>query len=660
MGKRSIVNIGLLLCGLPAMAIAQFIDTPNSQLMKTDLLVVTAHPDDETMMAATMARYADEGKVVALVCCTHGEGGGNGTGKESGRALGMVREAELRQCLRVLGVRHLYFLDQLDFAYTESVQATLTKWGHDESLRRLVRLVRLLRPDVICTMDPAPVGGQHGHHQAAGRLATEAFEAAADGKAFPELALDEGLTPWRARKLYWSSSGSTATVQIATDGIAHGILASSGGKSYRDIGWEAARNHRSQGFDKFLTSLAGNSARRPAARPNGFLLIKSRILVDPRSEKDLFDGIAAAQVGGPERRSDVLAGSLAETVTEAPLAAGLRPRENVVNYREWLRTNGISRMMTRLPARVTVVRSRADNRLDVEITNRSADAKSGRVSLLAPTGWTLEKDDLPYAVPAYGTVIVPFHCAVPAEAAVGSHDASVRLGSGVEACKLDVVPSLGLKRLATLMPVDADVGKWRKGPIAPIPIPYTNRVQGKVKDANECSGQFFLGYDDDGLQVLVEVVDDTVASNIAPDDIKAHWRSTSVEICLDPTPRSENTLSSFKLGIFPQDTTGIVRAARDADAHPGPLEQIKSKVRIASRSTSTGYVVEAHIPWTEMGRPHDRRPLSGDAFGFNVIIYHASKKDARVGENIGKARLAWSFWPGVPGRPEVWGMAFLE
>src|ERR1017187_8795582 len=120
MGNRWIVTIGLLLCGLPEVAIAQgaqaqVIDTPNLQMMKTDLLVVTAHPDDETLMAATMARYADLGKVVALVCCTHGEGGGNGTGKESGRALGMVREAELRQCLRVLGVRHVYFLNQLDF-----------------------------------------------------------------------------------------------------------------------------------------------------------------------------------------------------------------------------------------------------------------------------------------------------------------------------------------------------------------------------------------------------------------------------------------------------------------------------------------------------------------------------------------------------------------
>src|SRR5262249_13055033 len=138
-------------------------------------------------------------------------------------ALGMVREAELRRCLAVLGVGHLHFLDQPDWGYTESVQATLKKWGHEESLRRLVRVVRLLRPEVVCTMDPAPIGGKHGHHQGAGRLAAEAFTAAADPSCFPEQLRDEGLSPWRIRKLYWSSFTGPSTVRIATDSKIRGI-----------------------------------------------------------------------------------------------------------------------------------------------------------------------------------------------------------------------------------------------------------------------------------------------------------------------------------------------------------------------------------------------------------------------------------------------------
>jgi LmbE family N-acetylglucosaminyl deacetylase len=626
--------------------------------MKTDLLVVTAHPDDETMMAATMARYADAGKVVAVVACTRGEGGGNGTGKEGGAALGLVREAELRRCLGILGVRHLYFLNQLDWAYTESVRATLAKWGHDESLRRLVRLVRLLRPDVVCTMDPTPVGGQHGHHQAAGRLATEAFEAAADPNAFPELLRDEGLAAWRIRKLYWSSFGG-GTVRLATDGTANGVLAAaSAGKRYADIGWEAARQHRSQGFDKFLASLA-TAATPPPARPNGFLLVKSRILVNPLSEKDLFDGVAGARVDGPETQHDRLASSLPPPVAAAPLEVSFRPRDNVLDFKDWLARNGLSRLETRLPAHASVERGHT-NLIWLTVTNHTPRPEQGSVTLLVPSGWRLEGTEEARTFPKHTPLTFSLRCAVPANADVKSYDATVRLGNQTAMGKLDVVPSLSVKRLATLLPVDADPAKWEAAKVPPVPIPPTNLVQGRVKSPQECSGRFFVGYDDAGLQVLVEVTDDMVVCNIAPDDIKAHWRTTSVEICIDPQPESENTFTTFKLGIFPQDTNGTVRAARDADANPGPLERIQSKIHLASRITATGYVVEAHILWSEIAQAPNPIPWAGMKIGFNVILYHAGKKEARVGEDVGKSRLAWSCWPGVPGRPEVWGRAFLE
>jgi hypothetical protein len=158
------------------------------------------------------------------------------------------------------------------------------------------------------------------------------------------------------------------------------------------------------------------------------------------------------------------------------------------------------------------------------------------------------------------------------------------------------------------------------------------------------------------------VTDDTVVANIAPDDIKAHWRSTSTEIAIDPTPRSEHTLGAFKLGIFPADTTGHVRAARDADANPGPVDQVDPEVKLASRRTPTGYVVEARIPFASLA-PKDGqalRPTPGTRLGFNVILFHAGKQEAAVGEDINKARLAWAFRGGIWGRPVSWGTAVLE
>ena len=56
------VGITPLLAVLAIVACGKADETPNLQVLKTDLLVVTAHPDDETMMAAAMARYVDEGK----------------------------------------------------------------------------------------------------------------------------------------------------------------------------------------------------------------------------------------------------------------------------------------------------------------------------------------------------------------------------------------------------------------------------------------------------------------------------------------------------------------------------------------------------------------------------------------------------------------------
>jgi LmbE family N-acetylglucosaminyl deacetylase len=651
------VEMRALLSVFALAACVQAEDTPNLQMLKTDLLVVTAHPDDETMMAGAMARYVDAGKTVALAVCTRGEGGGNGTGRESGSALGIVREAELRRCLAVLGVRQLHFLDQPDWGYTESVRATLNKWGHQESLRRLVRVVRLLRPEVVCTMDPAPVGGQHGHHQAAGRLATEAFAAAADPSAFPEQLRDEGLSTWRIRKLYWTSFAGPSTVRITTEGKTHGSLAAiAPDKTYAALAIEAARHHRSQGFDKFLAAMA-KAPGGPPARPNSFLLVKSRVLVNPREEKDLFDGLAGVKLDGPEARDDVLASGLAPPAGEPRLIAQLLPRPQIVEYREWLQANGLARLLTRLPARVTVVQGRAANALPVEIINPSKERRTGTVSLVAPEGWKLAKSELTYDVPARGRSVVAFSCAVPADAAVKGYNVAVRLGSETENGQLDVVPALALKHLTAPFGVDAAIDKWQNARIAATPIPHVNMVQGRVAGPQECSGRFFAGYDDKGLQVLVDVTDDAVCSNIAPDDIKAHWRSTSVEICIDPTPPSENTFTTFKLGVFPEDTSGKVRAARDADAHPGELQRLGSRIRLASRRSVTGYIVEAHLPWEEIGLA---KPAAGRMIGFNIILYHAGKKEARVGEDVGKARLAWSFWPSVPGRPEVWGSAWFE
>jgi LmbE family N-acetylglucosaminyl deacetylase len=715
--------------------------TDNQKLMKVDLMVVTAHPDDEGICAATMARLALDGsKSVALVTATHGEGGGNSTGKESGPALGLVREVELRRCLAVLGVQYLQFLDVTDFAYTESATATLERWGHEPTLRRLVRLVRLMRPDVIVTMDPAPTGGQHGNHQVAGRLATEAYEAAADPSRFPELLHDEGLPVWRVRKLYYASgSGATLSVPTAT-------ISPSRGKSYGAIAGDALRNHRSQGFDKFF------GTPRPGpfmSRPNQFVRVKSRVLILPDEERDLLDGVdsraaavaeltarperfqvavdqplviharlandgeaplqgASLHISPPagwesplqgsvqgalaagqamERKFEVrprglAPGQRATLIVEAAwrdatgeqrlrepvevegapgVAVAVRPSFAVDEFRRWCESQGIERLIARLPAHAPVTIG-ATSDVIVDVVNRGAGNAAGEARLEAPAGWRLDRPALPYRLAPGERRALTFHVTVPADAPQRDYEAVAVAGAARDTAVLEALPEIRVRRLRGSMPVDAEPAKWPAAGFAAQSIPAEARVQGEVAGPQEVSGKFYVGYDDRALQVLVDVTDDTVVANIAPDDIKAHWRSTSTEIAIDPTPRSENTLGCFKLGIFPADTTGRVRAARDADANPGPVDQVDPGVKLASRPTPTGYVVEARIPFASLspkGKPAVR-PVPGTRLGFDVILYHAGKKEAAVGEDINKARLAWAFRGGVWGRPISWGTAVLE
>ena len=82
---------------------AQTVDLPKqgAALLKTDILDVFAHPDDETGIAATLADYAvGRTSVVANVYCKRGEGGRNMVGTQWGRHWAICGR---RNCATVCG-----------------------------------------------------------------------------------------------------------------------------------------------------------------------------------------------------------------------------------------------------------------------------------------------------------------------------------------------------------------------------------------------------------------------------------------------------------------------------------------------------------------------------------------------------------------------------
>ena len=601
-------------------------------LLKTDILGVFAHPDDETGMAATLAHYAHAGsKVIAHAYVTRGEGGGNMVGTQGGPALGVLREAELRDALRILGVRYCYFLDQQDFFYTESLAATLRKWRKDEALEKLVRLVRSLRPDIVVTMNPAPNPGQHGHHQAAGVLATEAFAAAADANRFPEQLALEGLSVWQPRKLFYGGASGSHVTTIAT------TLPLPDGRIPADIAGEALSHHRSQAFGGFL--------RSPwLRRPQSFTLAKSTVPAEPTSA-DLFSGIPGTEPSAP----------IEFAATPPPPSLAFVPRPAIDQYRKWAADHQVSHLAAAFPADLPVVAGE-DNTLELEVNSDAVPSQPASWRLEPPQGWTARWGTRRHPASRPGFHRVPVVVTPPADA---WQDGEIRVaasdqGPEVATARLHPVPHGRVPRIRRAPTFDGEASPWSE---ATRLVVGTNQIwQGKADSPADCSAEVRLLHTGRELLVDIRVLDDVVVSNIEPHDIKGHWRSDSVEICIDPEAGAEDTTGCFKVGIFPFDTTGKVRAARDADARQGLVERTAPGFRYVSHRTADGYRIQAAIPFAlTTGQAGPPRRL-----GFNVLVYDGDKASAAPGENINECRLAWAPRSGVQGRPEDWGRLDLE
>ena len=275
---------------------------------KSDVLLVVAHPDDETAVGSYLARLAfDERKKIAVVYCTRGTGGGNSAGREQASALGLIRDIEGRRALAKFGIDLVWFAGGTDTP-GQDVFRSLQNWDHGAVLEEVVRFIRLTRPEVILTWLPAFVAGEnHGDHQAAGVITTEAFTLSADPSAFPAQVTParepadinnstEGLAVWQAKKLYYVSD---AGHPIDLEGPAFDLTAVSPSQKapYYMLAAELHLPHRTQGdvsenardavrtndFGKFVDWL----------RPFRLLFGKSVVTSDPTGE--VFEGIIAGE-----------------------------------------------------------------------------------------------------------------------------------------------------------------------------------------------------------------------------------------------------------------------------------------------------------------------------------------------------------------------------
>lgn len=263
---------------------------------KADVLVIVAHPDDDTGVSTFLAKAVfDQHKRAAVIFTDRGNSGPNAVGLEQSKALADVREMEARRSLAGRGITNVWFLNGQDTP-TQDVLHSLETLGHGAALEETVRLIRLTRPDVVVTWLPAYVAGEnHGDHQAAGVVATEAFDLAGNPNVFPEQVsaprynrgisnYGEGLRPWQPKKLYFFSDGSHpdflkghGPAYLATD------MSRSKHVTYSELNRLAWKDYATQiDFDD-------QALRAYTDAPEYLVLGKS--LVSAPAEADVFAGI---------------------------------------------------------------------------------------------------------------------------------------------------------------------------------------------------------------------------------------------------------------------------------------------------------------------------------------------------------------------------------
>lgn len=156
-------------------------------LEKADLLLLTAHPDDEVLwFGGTLPYYAGElGAKVQSVCMTSYE---------------HFRTLELLNSLWHCGVRNYPVIAGFADKHSLEIRKSYSDWGgKDKTVTYMVRTIRRFQPDVLITHD---VEGEYGHaqHKVCADSLTQAIRLAADSSYDPASAAQYGA--WQVKKFY--------------------------------------------------------------------------------------------------------------------------------------------------------------------------------------------------------------------------------------------------------------------------------------------------------------------------------------------------------------------------------------------------------------------------------------------------------------------------
>ena len=270
------------------------------------VLMIGAHPDDEdSSLLAAMARGM--GIETAYLSLTRGDGGQNLIGPELSEGLGVIRTGELLAARAIDGGQQ-YFTRALDYGFSKSADEAFAHWPKEEVLGDVVWVIRTFRPQVIVSVFSGTPADGHGHHQAAGILAVEAFKAAGDPKRFPDQLTR--VLPWQASKLFRNARRDPAGTPLTF--VQTGVFDPLLGRSWSQVALEGRSQHRSQGQGR---------AQPPGSFASQLVLLESKQPVEAGA--GLFAGVDTTLAG------------LAETIgAGSPVVEHLRAYRDAIHQAE--------------------------------------------------------------------------------------------------------------------------------------------------------------------------------------------------------------------------------------------------------------------------------------------------------------------------------------
>ena len=135
------------------------------------ILGVWAHPDDETYLTAgLMAQAVHDGRRVVCVTATRGEEGSWDEERWPTSELGEIRDAELMESLKIVGVTEHLWLDYYDGKCAEV--------SEEEGVDRISKIMEDVQPDTVLTFGPEGMT-DHPDHKAVSSWTTIAFSRSA-------------------------------------------------------------------------------------------------------------------------------------------------------------------------------------------------------------------------------------------------------------------------------------------------------------------------------------------------------------------------------------------------------------------------------------------------------------------------------------------------